>query len=172
MAVPLQPCDTMMLQLLSGDARARRRTRRRLVTGLGVLGLLDSLYMLAYSEGLVDSLVCPFFGTGCDVVGRSEHARHFGVPNSAVGALGYAALATLAAWSGDAPARRRPGHAFGVAGIAVAAAAASAFLTWEQHAKVRAWCFWCLASAGITAALLPLALADAGEALAGDRPTC
>jgi len=43
----------------------------------------------------------------------------------------------------------------------------------EHSGVVRfTWCFWCLASAGITAALLPLALADAREALRGGRPTC
>lgn len=145
------------------EPRSTRRRRRAAIAGLGVLGLLDALYMLAYSEGLIDHLVCPFFGEGCETVGRSPHARHLGVPNSAVGALGYAVLATLAVWSGDAPARRQPLRALGMASIGVGAAAASAFLTWEQHAKVRAWCFWCLTSAGINAVVLPLAVAEARD---------
>jgi len=50
-----------------------------------------------------------------------------------------------------------------MASIGVGAAAASAFLTWEQHAKVRAWCFWCLISAGINAVVLPLTVAEARD---------
>jgi uncharacterized membrane protein len=58
--------------------------RRWRIVGLSTLGLLDSLYMLAYHEGWIDSLACPFFGEGCNIVGRSKEARHFGIPNAAV----------------------------------------------------------------------------------------
>ena len=133
------------------------RGRQLAIAALSGLGLADSLYMLAYEEGLIDSLVCPFFGEGCNKVGRSQHARHFGVPNAAAGVLGYAAMGGL---SLAAPPRRRSWSAFAVAGISTAAAAASVFLTWEQAAKVKAWCFWCLSSAAINAAILPLSLSN------------
>jgi uncharacterized membrane protein len=148
-------------RILRRSGAMSRRARRLAIAGLSILGFVDALYMLAYEERLIDSLVCPFFGEGCNIVGRSAHARHFGVPNAAVGALGYAALATLALWSGDQPPARRPWPALAVGAIATSAAAASAFLTWEQGAKVRAWCFWCLTSAALNAAILPLALGDA-----------
>ncbi len=69
--------------------------------------------MLAYHEGWIDCMWCPFFGDGCEVVARSPQARHAGIPNAAVGAA----------------------------------------LTWEMGTRVRAWCFWCLASAGINTAV-------------------
>ncbi len=125
---------------------------------LSSLGLLDALYMLAYHEGWIDSLVCPFFGEGCEQVGRSRYARHFGVPNAAAGAAGYAAMAGLALWETRRPPPRWRRLALG--GLAVGAAAASAFLTWEQAVRVRAWCFWCLGSAVINLTLVPLALAE------------
>ncbi len=142
----------------------RRRAIRLGIAGLSYLGMADALYMLAYDEGILDSLVCPFFGEGCNIVGRSAHAEHFGLPNSALGTLGYAAMATLALWAGDRPPERRPLQPLGLAAISLGASAVSAYLTWEQAAKVRAWCFWCLLSAGLNLLILPLAIYDAWPA--------
>jgi uncharacterized membrane protein len=140
------------------------RTRRRAVTALGVAGVADSLHMLAYKEGLIDHLVCPLFGEGCDKVGRSPHAEHLGVPHAAIGAVDYAAMATLAAWAGREPPERRPLQPLGLGLAATSAVAASAFLVWEQKARVRAFCFWCLTSAGINATILALSARDAVRA--------
>ncbi|MDQ7829655.1 MAG: vitamin K epoxide reductase family protein [Armatimonadota bacterium] len=147
-----------------GVARPRRRQRRIALAALSVAGFLDALYMLAYHEGLIDRLVCPFFGEGCERVGRSPHAVHFGLPNALVGALGYAVMTTLAVALGDRPARQRPYRVLALGATAGAAAAASAVLTYEQPARVGAWCFWCLLSAALNAAILPLALAEVREA--------
>jgi uncharacterized membrane protein len=134
------------------------------IAALSALGLADALYMLAYEEGLIDSLVCPFFGEGCNVVGRSRYARHFGVPNAAVGAAAYGILGTLALWPGRPAGLPAPVRALTTRLIAGAAVAASALLIWEQAAKVRAWCFWCLSSAAINAGILLLALRDWSDA--------
>ncbi len=131
---------------------------------LALLGLGDALYMLAYHEGMSSSLICPFFGGSCDVVGRSKHARHFGVPNAAVGALVYAAMIALALWPDDKPPKRRAWQPFGLAFVSLAAGAASIFLTWEQAARVRAWCFWCLLSVGVNMMILPMAMSEAWRA--------
>lgn len=141
------------------------RAARLGIAGLSLIGVADALYMLAYDEGLIDSLVCPFFGEGCNIVGRSEHATHFGVPNAVVGTLGYAAMAALALWSGDKPPERRPVQSLSLAAIAAAAFGTSIYLTWEQAAKVKAWCFWCLLSAGINLAIVPLASRDGWTSL-------
>lgn len=135
--------------------------------------MLDALYMLAFHEGLIDRLMCPFFGKGCEIVGRSQQARHFGIPNAAVGAMGYAVMATLAVWSGDKTSRRW--QSLGLVGTSSLAALASAILTWEQGARVKAWCFWCLTSAVINAAILALSLDAAARTdtrihLSGSRP--
>src|SRR5262245_30710826 len=128
--------------------------RRLGVAGLAVAGIADALYMLAYHGGLVRSLRCPFFGSGCNRVGRSPHAVHFGVPNAAAGAVGYATMATLALWAGDRSIEDRPWQPLGLGLMAAAAGTASAILTWEQPTKVGAWCFWCLTSAAINAGIL------------------
>ncbi len=126
------------------------------ITLLAGLGALDSLYMLAYEEGWIHSLTCPFFGEGCNRVGRSRHARHFGVPNALVGVMSYSSMAGLALARPQSPiwdARRRRM----LTAISFAAAAAGIYLTWEQKTKVRNWCFWCLSSTAISLAIVPLA---------------
>ncbi|MBI4322634.1 MAG: vitamin K epoxide reductase family protein [Chloroflexi bacterium] len=138
------------------------KVARLSIAGLSFVGIADALYMLAYDEGLIDSLICPFFGQGCNIVGRSPHAKHFGVPNAAVGALGYAAMAALAIWSREKPPQQRPVQSLGLSAISLAAFVASVFLTWEQATKVKAWCFWCLLSAGLNLMILPLALLGGG----------
>src|SRR5262245_7453610 len=129
--------------------RPRREIRRLGIAGLAVTGFVDALYMLGYHGGLLRSLRCPFFGSGCERVGRSSHAVHFGVPNAAAGAVGYAAMAALALWAGDRAPAERPLPALGLGAVAGAAGVASAILTWEQPNRVGAWCFWCLSSAAI-----------------------
>ncbi len=135
--------------------------RRWTIAGLSTLGLLDSLYMLAYHEGWIDSLVCPFFGEGCNIVGRSKQARHFGIPNAAIGAVGYIVTGTLALAGGKVSSNVEPLRTAALAGTSAAAALASAVLTWEQKSKTKAWCFWCLTSSAIHALILPLAIAEA-----------
>jgi uncharacterized membrane protein len=140
------------------------RTRRFTIGALSALGVGDALYMLAYEEGLIDSLVCPFFGEGCNIVGRSEHARHFGVPNAAVGAVAYGVLGALALWPECDRPTRSGLRTLGIRMIAAAATAASAFLVWEQATKVRAWCFWCLTSAAINAGILLVSMGTSSRA--------
>jgi uncharacterized membrane protein len=151
-------------RLSLGERRARLG-----VAVLSVVGVADSLYMLSHTSGLVESLFCPFFGKGCDIVGESEHAKHLGIPNSVVGAVGYAVMGSLALWAGDKPPERRPWQPLGLAAASTAAFAASAVLTWKQAALVKAWCFWCLSSAAINLAILPVALRDGRRALKGIR---
>jgi uncharacterized membrane protein len=138
--------------------------RRIGVVALAAAGFVDALYMLAYHGGLIRSLRCPFFGEGCNKVGRSAHAVHFGVPNAAAGAVAYAGMAATALWAGNRPPEQLPWPPLGLGSLATAAAAASAYLTWEQPTKVGAWCFWCLSSATINAAILALSVGDARRA--------
>ncbi len=148
----------------AADGQAQNhRIRRLTIAGLCTLGVADSLYMLAFTEGLIDSMACPFFGEGCEIVGRSEHAKHFGVPNSAVGAVGYAAMAALALWGARKQPDEKPWQPLALAGLATASLGVSAYLTYEQAAKVRAWCFWCLSSAAINVAVWGLSLPEASE---------
>ena len=146
-----------------------RRAKRLAIAGLGLLGVADLLYMLAYEERLIDHLVCPFFGDGCDRVGRSDHASHLGVPHAAAGAVAYAAMATLALWGGADPPEQRRWQNLLLGAMSGAAAGASLFLIYEQKAKVKHWCFWCLLASGINFAIAPMALPDARRAARSAR---
>jgi uncharacterized membrane protein len=137
--------------------------RRIGMTALATAGIADALYMLGYHGGLIERLRCPFFGSGCDKVGRSAHAVHFGVPNAAAGAVAYAGMAATALWAGNRPPEALPWQPLGLGAMATVAGAASAYLTWEQPTKVGAWCFWCLSSAVINAAIFALSIGDASR---------
>ena len=128
---------------------------------LAALGFLDAAYMLAFNEGVIDTIACPFFGEGCAKVGRSPHAREFGVPHAAVGVLGYAVMTILALLDGGRPASERSWKPRALAAVSAAAVAASGFLTWKQTARVRAWCFWCITSSVLNAAIAALAAREA-----------
>jgi uncharacterized membrane protein len=137
--------------------------KRAWIAALGLFGMAEALYMLAYTAGWVDHLWCPFFGSGCDRVGRSSEATHFGVPNSAAGAVFYATTTTLALWAGPRG-KRLPNVTLGA--TSALAVAVSAYLVWAQAARVKAFCFWCLTSSGINAALALLTVPDSMSALA------
>lgn len=150
--------------------RPRSETKWRAgVASLCAAGLADALYMLAYQKGWIDSMACPFFRDGCERVARSPQARLLGVSNAAVGALGYATMGTLALGLGVGPARDRPLTALTLGGAVAAAVVASAILIWAQAYRVRAWCFWCLSSAAVNVALVPLVAPDARASLDAPR---
>jgi uncharacterized membrane protein len=139
------------------------------MAALGLVGMGEALYMLAFTGGWIDSLWCPFFGPGCDRVARSKEAAHLGIPNSAGGVVFYAATAALAVWAGRSPPRDKRVPALGLAAASGIAVLASAYLVWAQAARVRAFCFWCLTTAGLNTALAALTIPDAARALA--RPS-
>ncbi len=122
--------------------------------GLCAVGLANGLHPLACHRRLIDRMWRPLGGDGCATAARAPEARHLGAPNAAVGAAGYIAIAALS--SATVPSAKV--RSYPLAATALAAWVASALLLWEQAAKVRVWCFWCLAGAGINTALLPLAL--------------
>ena len=141
------------------------RARRLAAAALGTAGFLDAVYMLSYDEGLLPKLWCPFFGEQCEKVGRSRHARHIGIPNAVVGGMGYGAMAMLALWDGIQKPSKRPLKSFAFAGMSAVFAGASAYLMYEQKAKVHAYCFWCITSTAISAVLLPLGVMEGIEAI-------
>ncbi len=117
-------------------------------------GLANALHMLASHPRLIDQMWRPLGGDGCATAARAPEARHLGAPNAALGAAGYIVIAALS--SATVPSARV--RSYPLAATALAAWVASALLLREQAAKVRVWCFWCIAGAGINTALLPVAL--------------
>ena len=118
---------------------------RMAVALLSLLGLLVSLYMLAYAMGLTGSVIC---GIGdCEAVQSSPYARIGPVPVAVLGVFGYLLL-MLVSFLGLQPSSA--GSRFvpvalltgGVLGVAF-----SVYLTYLEAFVIHAWCQWCVTSA-------------------------
>ena len=112
---------------------------------LALLGLLVSLYMLAYGLGLTGPVIC---GLGdCGTVQNSPYSRIGPIPVAAFGVLGYLVLLVLS-FAGLKPtsqgSRLVP---LGLLGGVILGVGFSAYLTYLEAFVIHAWCQWCVASA-------------------------
>ena len=101
-------------------------------------------------------LVCPV-GAECDAVVHSDYSKFLGFPVEILGALYYAfvALVYIAILVVPSLAIQELFYLlFAVSGLAFIF---SAYLIFVQVFVIRAWCTWCLASAGLSTILAYLA---------------
>lgn len=118
---------------------------RMVVAILALLGLLVSLYMLAYALGFTGPVVC---GIGnCEAVQNSPYSRVGPIPVAAFGVLGYAVLMVVALAGlqpGSGTERVVPPALLvgGVIGLLF-----SVYLTYLEAFVIHAWCQWCVSSA-------------------------
>jgi uncharacterized membrane protein len=104
---------------------------------------------LTYVHYAGRTLACTGLGD-CHYVQSSDYAYVAGLPVALLGALAYATVFALVAgaWL------RASGAALLAAwGVGLSALAFSAYLTWVEFAVLSAVCVYCVASAGIVAAL-------------------
>jgi uncharacterized membrane protein len=102
------------------------------------------------------ALVCPV-GAECDAVVHSDYSKFLGFPVEILGVLYYAfiALAYIAILVVPSLAIQELFYLlFAVSGLAFIF---SAYLIFVQAFVIRAWCTWCLASAGLSTILAYLA---------------
>jgi uncharacterized membrane protein len=121
------------------------------------IGCIDAAY-LAWGHLSGARLVC-LTGSGCDIVAASRYAYLFGVPVAYFGLLLYLAMGLAAWWLSRQPTLATPlaaAVAAGLLGLNVASALFSAYLTWVAATVIDATCNWCLFSAVIMWALLPI----------------
>ena len=120
---------------------------------LSLSGLALATYLsVTYLSGA--DLACGVDG-GCGAVTTSEYSRFLGIPVTLLGVVGYAALllGSLAALGVEhPPAALR----WGLAGIACAGFAFSAYLTATQALLIGSYCVYCLTSASLMTALTAL----------------
>lgn len=122
------------------------------VVATSLAGMAVSGYLL-WHKLAGGALVC-LTGHGCDVVNASPYSMLFGIPVAGVGLAAYLALAILGTlWALGAGAGWA---ALGAFGVALAGFLYSAYLTWIEAAVLRAYCTWCLFSAGLMTAELVL----------------
>ncbi|MFW6201852.1 MAG: vitamin K epoxide reductase family protein [Gemmatimonadota bacterium] len=121
-------------------------------------GFFVATYLLFAKLGLTGPIVC---GVGdCGRVQASRWAEILGVPVAAWGVIGYGLLFATA-MAGLRPAGiadRRIAAA--LVAFAAVAFGFSAYLTALEAFVIRAWCQWCVVSAGLAALIFLLALME------------
>lgn len=157
--------DELSNQLRHASAPPLNRRRRIFGLSLAAAGSMGaiSLYQLGIIRHLPEP---PLPRLDADKVDAAAEAYEtLAAPDAALGLASYSLTALLAA-AGEAD---RPTSAPWLSlalGTKVAFdAAQAAKLTWDQWAKHRAFCSWCLLAAGATFAMVPLALPEARAAL-------
>ncbi len=126
---------------------------------LALAGFFVALYLSLWKLGVVGNLAC---GTGgCEYVQTSPYAVFFGIPVAFYGVAGYVALfaVSLAGLQPRWADRGEPTVA--LVALSGAGLAFTAYLTYLEAAVIRAWCQWCLVSAGIITAIFAVSLAGA-----------
>ncbi len=146
----------------SGDFLEERRGVIALsLTAIGCMGLI-ALYQIGIIRRLPD-LPLPLMDS--DKVDASEEAyEKFSTPDAFIGLGSYAVTMGLAAMGGKNRATERPLLPLALAAKASVDAIQAAKLTYDQWAKHKAFCIWCLLAAGATFAIVPLVLGEAAVA--------
>jgi uncharacterized membrane protein len=119
---------------------------RMAVAVLALVGLFVSLYLLAYSVGLIP-LIC---GVGsCETVQASEWARVGPIPVPMLGVGGYLALLLVTLYGLQPAHQDERGPGLLALGLATIGVGYSGFLTYLEARVINAWCMWCVTSAVI-----------------------
>ncbi len=137
------------------------------IATLSLIGFFVALYLWFWKIGFIGSIACG--SGGCETVQLSQYAEFLGLPVASYGVGGYLMLfgVSLLGLQPNWLERREPTVALVIlAGIGVAF---TAYLSYLEAAVIRAWCRWCLASAGIITAVLVAALAGLRELSSADR---
>ena len=147
----------------SGQFLEERRSVVALsLTAIGCMGLIA-----AYQMGLIRRLPdLPLPLMGADKVDASDEAyEKLSTPDAFIGLGSYAATMGLAAMGGKDRAKEQPWIPLALAAKASVDALQAAKLTYDQWAKHKAFCIWCLVAAGATFATVPLVMGEAAAAL-------
>ena len=145
-----------------GDFLEERRTVVALsLTAIGCMGLIA-----AYQIGLLKRLPdLPLPLMDADKVDASEEAyAKLSMPDAFLGLGSYAATMGLAAMGGKDRAVQQPWIPLALAAKAGVDALQAGKLTYDQWAKHKAFCIWCLVAAAATFATVPLVIGEAAAA--------
>ena len=168
------PCRYLNPKALSRELRCKKddflENRRGIVvstlTAMCCMGLI-SLYQIGIIRHLPE---LPMKGLDADKVDASEEAyRHLDMGDAFIGMASYAVTAGLAAMGGKERARTDPWIPLALAAKAGADAAQAARLTYDQFARHRAGCMWCLIAAAATMTTALLAVPEAKSAYRAAR---
>jgi hypothetical protein len=142
---------------------------RRCVVGLSLLAAGSMGLIALYQMGILKHLPEPRlpYLDADEVDAAPEACNRLGlpVPDAALGFVSYGTTLALAAAGGRDRADERPWIPLALAAKVGIDAVQAAKLTWEQWAKHRAFCSWCLLAASATFAAVPLVIPEARAAL-------
>lgn len=147
--------------------RSRSLSRRRGIVGLSLVAAGAMGLIALYQTGIIRHIPeprLPLFDA--DKVDASEEAyKILHAPDALLGLTSFGATATLAAMEGEDRAMQHPWIPLALGAKLLFDAVQAARLTWDQWARHRAFCFWCLVASAATFASLPLAFRETGQAL-------
>jgi uncharacterized membrane protein len=156
--------EKLSYELRHGSSRFLQQRRGVVVlslTAMGCMGLI-TLYQIGILKHLPEP---PLPGLDADKVDASTEAyEKFNMPDAVLGAGSYAVTLGLAAMGGEDRARTEPWLPLALAAKAGFDATQAAKLTYDQFAKHKAACSWCLIAAAATFATLPLVFGEAKAA--------
>ena len=157
--------EVLSQQLRKG--RNRTLARRRSVVALSLVSIGAMGVISLYQMGLIRHLPePPLPRLNADKVDAAPEAyKILATPDAVLGLASYATTATLAAMGGEDRAARTPWIPLAFAAKVGLDAAQALKLTWDQWAKHKAFCSWCLLAAGATLATVPLVIPETKEAL-------
>lgn len=140
---------------------------RRAVVALSLLAIGSMSLITLYQMGIIKHLPEPRLPRlDADKVDAAGEAyEKLSMPDAALGLGSYAATLGLASMGAMDRTQNRPWIPLALAGKAMLDAAQAAKLTWDQWAKHKAFCSWCLLAAAATFATLPLTFPEARQAL-------
>ena len=163
----LQASDAERLSKELRQGSSEHLERRRKMVGLSMVSIGSMGLITLYQMGIIRHLPePPLPKLNADKVDAAGEAfEKLAMPDAALGLRSYATTLMLATAGGKDRARTTPWLPLALAAKAAVDAAQAAKLTWDQWAKHRAFCSWCLLAAGATFATLPLTLPEAREAL-------
>ncbi|AFZ69569.1 vitamin K epoxide reductase family protein [Deinococcus peraridilitoris] len=162
----------MNAQTLSAQWRAEEGdflAERRRIVGLSLLAAAAMGAVTLYQTGLVKHLPEPPLPyLNAEKVDASPEAYNrvgSATPDAALGLVSYAATVMLATMAGMDRARQYPLIPLVLAGKVTVDAVNAGYLTWEQIAKHKALCSYCLVAAAASLAVVPAAWPEARAAL-------
>lgn len=155
----------LSIDLRTSANPALRRRRGIVALSLAAAGSMGLITL--YQMGLIRHLPePPLRRFDADRVDASAEAyEKLSTPDAALGFASYGATLVLAAMGGSDRAVTKPWLPLALAAKSSFDVAQAAKLTWDQWAKHRSFCSWCLLAAAATFATWPLAVVEARDAL-------
>ena len=141
-------------------------TKRMWMALISLLGLFLGAYLTLYKFGFIGTLVCGV--SSCEQVQTSRWSVFLGLPVATWGLGFYALMLVLSIVGLQERYADSRGLALLILVLAGWGALFTAWLNYLEAFVIRAWCEWCLFSAGMVLVIFVLAVLDFREVATAD----